>query len=37
MKMRNYGLDIVRILAILGIIILHINGVGGDLIQLQLQ
>lgn len=29
MKIRNYGLDVARILAILGIIILHINGVGG--------
>lgn len=31
MKIRNYGLDVARILAILGIIILHINGVGGGL------
>ena len=29
MKSRNYGLDIARIVAIIGIITLHINGAGG--------
>ena len=29
MKERNYGLDIARILAMLGIVTLHINGAGG--------
>ena len=30
-KERDYGLDIVRIISMLGIVILHINGAGGVL------
>ena len=30
MKERNYGLDLLRVLAMLGIVILHTNGAGGD-------
>ena len=29
-KERDYGLDIVRIISMLGIVILHTSGAGGD-------